>query len=550
MTVLNSARTLLLACLADVVLNALPVRADMPLFNGIQQTRSIGPRTEAVDLERYQHVLYVVAGHDDGDGSNASPFATIQNALESIQRAGDENRYAILVAGGKYQSSELGMKEHVDLFGGFDRDWKRDIFANATVLDAQHSGRVIRGADHSRLDGFIITNGRSKSPGGAIICEHVSPVISNNIIRGNATVEPESFRRDMIHQRGTDGGAIAILTGSNTVVRNNVICENTTGIGNGGGIYIWNESKPHIISNVMCNNRTGLSGEPGKEGSRSSNGGGIAVSKDCQPQIIGNVIAMNTVADNSDAGGIYLEYDANAHVKGNWIVGNFGQDDGGGMYVMKNSEPVVEYNVFAGNRNTTDGSGGIRLSKEGRMRASHNLFAGNPSAIDLVDGWMILRNNTFVDSITNAIVYENGREHLMPSRVEGNVFAGKSKLLFHLKPSGARAPQFSMNHIPGANGDQAELFIDDSIKGTIAGRTYGPDRHVTTIQVSGAQIGIPLAGRVINVGGQWSVIQSSTPDQINVWGHISDPADSFLIQCTYRLSRNSPANGLGAYAAN
>ncbi len=550
MTRLDSPRLLLFGCWACVGLHPLTARADMPLFKDIEQTRSVGPQSEAVDLNGYQHVLHVVAGAADGDGTKARPFATIQGALDSIQQAGENNRFAVLVAAGDYPQSELHMKAHVDLWGGFDSQWHRDIRKSKTILDGQQSGRVIRGADNSRIDGFVITNGRSRLPGGAILCEHVSPVISNNTIHGNATAEPESFRRDMIHQTGTDGGAIAVLAGSNAEIRNNLICDNTTGIGNGGGIYVWNESKPKIIGNVICNNRTGLSGEAGKEGSRSSNGGGIAVSRDCHPEIIGNVIAMNTVADNSDAGGIYLEYDANAHIKGNWIVGNFGQDDGGGMYVMKNSEPVVEYNVFAGNRNTTDGSGGIRLSKEGRMRASHNLFAANPSTVDLVDGWMILQNNTFVDSVTYAIVYENRREHLMPSRIEGNIFAGETKMIFLLKPSGPRAPQFSMNYIPGPGADQTGLFIDDSIKGTIAGRTYDPNRHITMIRAGGADLAIDLDGRVINVGGQWSVVESSSAGRVNVWGRISDSADSFLIQGTYRLSRNSPTNGLGAYAAN
>jgi hypothetical protein len=449
------------------------------------------------------------------------------------------------------------MREHVDLFGGFSAAWKRDVFANRTILDAGRKGPVVRGANHARLDGFVVTNGRHRGAGGGIVCDHASPVISNNVIRDNATVEPENFRRDMIHQQGHGGGGIALLAGSNAEVRGNLICRNTTGIGNGGGIFVWNEcAKPKIRQNVICDNHTGVSGAAGKEGSRSSNGGGIAVSLSCAPEIVANVIAMNTAADNSDAGGIYLEYDAHAVIRGNWITGNSAADDGGGLYVMKSSQPVLDRNVIAGNRNTSGGSGAIRLSKEGRLRAAHNLIVANPTGIDAVGSWMVFGNNTLVDCATNAIVFENAAEHFAPSRITSNIFAGDMKLPIHVKP-GPATPEFSHNVIPGGfpgagNADVDPQFTDDSVRGDVIELRYEPAHHITAAKTKGLELAPDaLAGRVVNIGKRWSVIRSNSASELSIWGDVTDAdarAQAFLIPGTYQPAPDSPCRDLGAYA--
>jgi hypothetical protein len=554
-------RALVIAFLLWIAFSATPiVRAEMPLLRGVEEAKSVGPKTQAVDRDLYQRVCHVSAAaqHANGaDGSRERPFATPAAALEAIAEASASARHAILVAAGDYHVVNLRMKPFVDLLGGFDSDWNRDIEKNATVLDARSAGPVVYGANDAAIDGFVITGGRHKGAGGGIICNHVSPTISNNIIRGNATVAPDDFPADMIHQRGSDGGGIAILADANPVVRNNLICQNTTGIGNGGGIFVWNHCSPKITSNVICANETGKGGRQGKEGSRSSNGGGIAVSFDCAPIIAGNVIAMNTVADNSDGGGIYLEYDANAQIGGNWIVGNFGQDDGGGMYVMKNSQPVVEFNVFAGNRNTSGGSSGIRLSKEGRLRASHNLFAGNPNNIlDAVGSWMVLENNTFVDDVPEAqLIYENTSEHYAASRITGNVFAGKMKQAVLVKPGAPHPPIISQNALPpgvvmGEQNTEAQpIFIDDSLRAAVAGQSFDSRAMVTTLKLKGTDLPPDsLRGRVVRAGERWSIVRSNDSQTIQVWGDVTSGSAEVLIQETHQQAANSPCRHLGAYA--
>jgi hypothetical protein len=462
-----------------------------------------------------------------------------------------------LVAAGDYPTSNLRMKPFVDLFGGFSSDWIRDVEKNATTLNGGDAGPIVFGANDARLDGFIITKGKHSGAGGAIVCNHASPTISNNVIRGNSTVKPADFPTDMIHQHGHDGGAIAIMADANPTVRNNLICDNTTGIGNGGGIYINNHCAPKIVSNVIVANHTGLAGRGHKDGTRSSNGGGIAVSLDARPTIAGNVIAMNTTTDNSDGGGIYLEYDASAQIRGNWIVGNFGEDDGGGMYVMKASEPRVELNFFAGNRNTSGGSCQIRLSKEGRMRASHNVFAGSVgSPIDTVGSWMVLANNTFVDDKPRgAAIVENESQHIAPTRINGNLFAGPKECVPFVKANTITKPVYSGNGVPvgatvpAGNTAAEPAFVDDSARLGVADRAFDAKRFVTTVKLKDGELQADqLVGRVVNVGDKWSVVRSNDAHTAEVWGDVSASGDTMLVLGTYQQAEGSPCKQFGAYA--
>ena len=517
----------------------------------------VGPRTENVDLGNYQKVLYVSADASFCWKMRKANVGSVGAALKKAKDASAENRYAVLVAGGAYREANLQMREGVDLFGGYHKkDWSRDIEANRTILDARGKGPVLIGADNATIDGFVITGGKNNDHGGGIVCDHTSPVISNNILTGNATTEPEGFVRGMLHQDGCGGGAIALIKGSHAVVRNNIIAGNTTDVGDAGGLYVWNYGAPKIVNNVFCNNQTGLTDDfefPGKKpGSRSSNGGAIAASYNCygEFEISNNVVVRNAVAGNSDAGGLYMEYDANPLIQGNWVVGNIGNDDGGGMYIMKNSEPKVEGNLFSGNS-----PAGIRLSKEGRMRATNNYFFDNIGGeILAVDGWMILTRNTIVPNRQGAIYITDRKEHLYPARIANNIIAnpdGGDPFTNQELVSGS--PLIEGNLIQGfamaGNMDADPQFIDDSLEGTLTDKTYLEDSFVTQLQVGGAGLGDQdLAGRVIRIGEQWSVVKSNTAAQIVVWGELTDEAQSFTILGTYQLAASSPYQGIGAEA--
>src|SRR5437879_4053263 len=86
-------------------------------------------------------------------------FVDTASSLSQLKDASPAKLCAILVSAGTYTEADIALKPYVDLFGGFaPGNWTdRDIYANATTIDAQKKGPVVLGADHAQLDGFVIT---------------------------------------------------------------------------------------------------------------------------------------------------------------------------------------------------------------------------------------------------------------------------------------------------------------------------------------------------------------------------------------------------------
>lgn len=458
----------------------------------------VGPQLRSVDLKAYAHVIHVAP-----DGN---PL-TVSDALASVKDASPANRYAILVAAGTYKEARLQMKPHVDLYGGFaPGDWKnRDVNQRATVLDAQKKGPVVIGADHARLDGFVITGGQNDAHGGGIVCDGVSPTVVNNFIVGNQTLKPvigEGLGKQIAHE----GAGIALLSGSRAYVSNNLICDNSTEVGNGAGLTARGRVQARILRNVFCNNVAGSKDDTmfhGKVGSRSSPGGAIACSEESSPQISFNVIVLCSAPINNDAGGIWVEGNSMPPVNYNWIVGNLSGDDGGGIYVMGNlyydeegkrydtspDGPVlIQDNIIAGNDTTRGGPGGVRVSRWGRVELRRNLIVGNArgGAHGAEGGLITLAENN--------IIADNGAKR-MPA-----------------------TPVFRL--------------VRD-----IAARKFDGKQYATEITSSKPLDKEDLSGSVIRIGAQWSVIKSSGPDSLIVWGKITDEAAKFEILDHYTAEK-------------
>src|SRR5688572_11828708 len=168
-----------------------------------------GPKTEVVDTARYARVLHVsAAAKPGGDGSAARPFSSIHSAL-----AAATPRSAIQVQRGVYTGETIQLKENVDLYGGFGPDWQRDIQRHPTILDGQKQRRVVIGANHARLDGFTIRDGRVRGRGAAVLCDGTSPHISNNTFTGNMALIPANWNPKQIHEMANDGGAVSVANG-------------------------------------------------------------------------------------------------------------------------------------------------------------------------------------------------------------------------------------------------------------------------------------------------------------------------------------------------
>jgi hypothetical protein len=446
----------------------------------------IGPQPSVVNPKAYAHIIQV---------SPTGQYRTIAAALSSVKDAAASNRYAVLVAAGTYHETRVQMTSHVDLYGGFAAgDWKsRDVYQNATILDGQQKGPVVLGADNARLDGFVIRGGERDGHGAGILCDGVSPTIANNIIIGNHTLKPASLREGMKKQIGNEGAGIALLAGSRAYVANNLIAENSTDAGAGGGIIARGNVQAKIVRNVFCNNTTGSKDDRGtipNFGSMSSPGAAIACKAESSPLISFNVIVLGSAFWGNDAGGIWVEGNSMPLISYNWIVGNTSYDDGGGIYVMGNSfydeenkrhdflpdGPVsIEDNMIAGNNSVYGGPGGVRVSRMGRVDLRRNRIVGNGK------GGARGAEGGVLCVMENNIIADNG------ARKE------------------AAKPAFRL-------------------AGEITARKFDARHYVTEISTSkdlGKQV---LPGSVVRIGEQWSVVKSSSPSGLTIWGKVTDEA--------------------------
>jgi len=495
---------------------------------------AVGPKNSEVDLTAYAEVIHVAppgATKAEPDGTKARPLPSVAEAVKRADNPAAGRRTAVLVAAGTYSDATVVMREHVDIFGGFDSQaWQRDIFANTSTLDGLESRRVAIGASNAKLDGFVIRRGRALGHGGGILCDGTSPTITNNLIEENFTVEPANFRSDRIHQQGHFGGGMACLYEAVPVIANNVFRGNWTEIGEGGGIafYGWHRlpGKPRglVENNVFVGNISGLK-DHGR--TRSSSGGAISFSHEANHDFRNNVVAHNRAMGRSDAGGVYNEFFSSPVIENNWIVGNEGDDDGGGLYTMREGEPLIRHNLFAGNWTTMGGVGGVRVSKEGRARVIDNHIVRNLSGggLYLVDGYLVATGNLIADNLKGAGVrVDQNYEYFQPSRLEGNRIQNNEKGAISLVQTSASPPVVADNLIREGAPDTT------STSWAITGATFDQRLGQTVIRV-GSATGAPgeLAGRTVWRGTRWSVVAANTQDSITVWGDLTKPEDDSVL---------------------
>ena len=169
------------------------------------------------------------------------------------------------------------------------------------------------------LNGFIIQNGNAESQafyyGGGIFIRSASPTITNNTIQYN--VAPSG------------GGGIAVYGGS-PKIQGNLIQYNTQTSGSsggpgGGGILLVSAGSAQVLGNTISQN-SWLSG----------NGGGISLFAAGTPTIANNMITGNTatgVSPASQGGGIYIVNQSDALILQNVILNNYA-GEGDGIYFL------------------------------------------------------------------------------------------------------------------------------------------------------------------------------------------------------------------------
>ena len=520
-----------------------------------------GPRTEAFESARYAVALHVDAARGSdatGDGTAALPWASVTRALE--QTPATAQRVAILVSQGRYRQPTLVLKSRVDIFGGFaSPGGARDILKFATILDGDEAQRIALGADDARVDGVHFANGRVRGKGAALLCDGVSPVVTNCVFVANRTVIPRDWDPPQLHLTAHDGGAIMCLNAAAPRFEHCLFYHNTTECGRGGALACDRGAHPRIVSCVFANNRAGLD-----DSKRSSDGGAVSYFDRSGGEFIGNVVVANRALTRNDAGGVFVALWSAPRLAENIFVGNDGGDDAGGLFIGGQEhrygvplDPVppadrytvvVERNIFAGNLNSSRNSGAMRVTMESRARFTDNLIAENAGGFYLQRSEIVAERNT----VWQDWRFLEDKASLGPSRFTGNILRGPLD-----QPIGARVTLTHNMAEPAAGGTGtlavADVFLDDGLAGRIASTRFDAATF-TTIVTTSAELPAKasLASRPVRIGppknGQWHVIKSASGRELVLWGRLeaeTKAPDQFDILRTFTLKTDAPA-GIGA----
>lgn len=426
-------------------------------------------------------VIYVKGdGSAPGDGLTwTTAFTNVQQGI-NIAVSGDQ----VWVAASTYFEN-LKLKDGVQLYGGFSgsetnliqRNWKTNtsILETATMPTNFYSVPIIAisGAGNAtRVDGFVIRNGRG-SRGGGISCVSASPTLINNVITNCSA----GF--------SGPGGGIYCSSNASPVVSNNVIVGNTThGGGGGGGIYCEGNSNPFIANNIFRAN----AGFKSVLGSGLCPGGGAIFSTNSSPQIINNLFEGNVIT--------------------NTFFSNQGL--GGAIYVV-GGVPRIVNNTFVRNwtvlltaaRSIPTDSGGAIYCDSASALIANNLVAFNTSGMKFGIGVPQLRNNcTYGNSFFD---YQGGN----PTGANGNISVDP-KLI------GPYADVHLTANSPCRGAGDASLIqtnwpdIDGKERGTAGTIDIGADQYDgTSYNIPDKVIRVDRGGSDSNDGSSWSKAMES-----------------------------------------
>lgn len=504
-----------------------------------------GPRNEPVAEAKYAVILHVSPSGSDstGDGSSVRPWRSIRRALEHCRGAGPENRYAVKVGAGIYRETVLRLRPHVDLYGGFDpASWRRDIAAFRTVLEGAGQDRLLIGADHARLDGFVLRGGRARGAGGALLCDGSSPAITNNIFADNATLAPRPWQPKELHETANDGGAIACRNGARPVIEHNLFAANFTEVGRGGAVA-YSRSAGVLRGNVFLDNRTGLA-----DPMRSSDGGAISIWDWSHPEVTGNLVLHNRALARNDGGGIFVALWSAPVIRNNVIAGNYADDDGGGLFVGGQKHhystppdpvpPEEKYlvrilgNFMAGNSNRAAASGALRVTMESRVLFANNVVAENLGPARFQRSQVMAIHNTFLDPVR----YEEVSEKFGPPLFANNIFHGG-----FAAPPGVTPVHSAVRggYAGEGNSDHGCQFEEEAFLLVASRATYRPTVYQTELTAPGAGAGEVRVGRLVRAGDRWAVVARVEEDRVFVWGNLAG-ARALEVIPWYRLRAGSP----------
>ncbi|MDW8130896.1 MAG: right-handed parallel beta-helix repeat-containing protein [Bryobacterales bacterium] len=452
------------------------------------------------------------------------------------------------VASGVYRETALALRPHVDLYGGFDpRTWRRDIFAFPSVLEGGGKDRLLEGADHSRLDGFVLREGRVRGPGGALLCSGVSPVIRNCVFAGNGTLAPRPWQPKELHETAHDGGAIACLNGARPVIERNLFVRNFTEVGRGAAVA-YSRSAGVLRENVFLENRSGLA-----DPMRSSDGGAVSLWDWSNPEVSDNLVLNNRALARNDGGGLFAALWSAPLIRNNVIAGNYADDDGGGLFVggqkhhystVPDPVPSAEQylvrilgNFIAGNSNRAAASGALRVTMESRLLFVNNVVAENLGPARFQRSQVTVIHNTFLDPVR----YEEVSEKLGPPVFANNVMNGGFVAPPGIIPVASPVRGVYSREQRTERGCE---FDEEPFLLIAAESKYRPELCQTQLTVSAPPAVDLRVGRIVRVGDRWSVVARVEGDSVLVWGDLAG-VRALEVVPWFRLRPGSPCIDAG-----
>jgi|GEM_PF-1447360 len=299
--------------------------------------------------DEFNHIYYVAKnGSNQGAGNSEHPWATIQYAINTAQSSQTEV-YSIYVQEGTYNENVV-LKSYVNLHGGYDSNWQRDVASNPTSIQVT-GGSAVTASANSIIDGFTISGGNTTGGSGVRIHQITDAgtvSVSNCIIENNTAVGSgagfSAYECPQIEVR---------ISGCN--IRNNMA--NTLG----GAAFIQNTKV--VMSNCKIENNT------------ATVGGGIDFTGN-KEVIITNSSFVNNVATSTTAprgGGIYatgaIGKISNCDFRNNTALSTGGTEvKGGGLCITAStfevSDSIFDSNMCSSNIANVYG-GGICVQHNG-----------------------------------------------------------------------------------------------------------------------------------------------------------------------------------------
>lgn len=191
---------------------------------------------------------------------------------------------------------------------------------------AKGGGGIFCSESDPIISGNVITGNAAESRGGGVYCVSSSPNMNNNTFSNNAV--------------GHSGGAVCCYDHSSPLIKNNII-EGNSAVYRGGGIYCRDYSSPSITHNLLRRNS-------------ARSGGGINCLVESDPVIENNLLRENSAFHR---GGAIHCRQSSPTVSENVIVSNWAVGIGGGIFCAEWSSPVISANTLVGN--SADMAGGM-----------------------------------------------------------------------------------------------------------------------------------------------------------------------------------------------